>query len=290
MLKFVHWHEVKCGEWQAGTGNPVLGEADRRGQYWAEGSDPHSIWVVPLAPAPWEPKDRPAKPVCLYTHGDGTWSMDWSRAKSARTGREPPREVRRGASVMRGAVRRRPSAKRQEETAARKAEIERGAEAIEDDAPDFMAFLARWGDRYNDNNLRRLWVQAPRATCLHKYGTWQGMGRQVRKGETAILLMQPRTGTDPERITADNPEGKVFYGASWMALFDYAQTDPIGEFTETAGPDADPDRLAEFKRLRMEAASLHPDRGGDPQAFMAAWARYEAARDRLNGNQRQGAR
>ena len=185
---------------------------------------------------------------------------------------------------MRGAVRRRPSAKRQEETAARKAEIELAAEAIQDDAPDFVAFLARWGDRYNENNLRRLWVQAPNATCLHKFPTWRGMGRQVRKGETAILLMHPRTGTDPERVTADNPDGKVFYGASWMALFDYAQTDPIGEFTETAAPDADPGLVAEVKRLRMEAAGMHPDRGGDPRDFMAAWARYEAARDRLNGN------
>ena len=84
VFKFVHWHETKYGEWQAGVGNPVIGEADRRGQYWAEGSDPHSIWVVPLARAPWEPKDRAAKPVCLYSHGNGTWSADWSAAKSDR--------------------------------------------------------------------------------------------------------------------------------------------------------------------------------------------------------------
>ena len=110
--------------------------------------------------------------------------------------------------------RRKPSAARQEQTAARKAEIELAVEAIQDDAPDFMAFLARWGDRYNHNNLCRLWVQAPNATCLHKFPTWRGMGGQVRKGETAILLMQPRTGTDPERVTPDNPDGKVFFGAS----------------------------------------------------------------------------
>ena len=120
--------------------------------------------------------------------------------------------------------------------------------------PQTLRRFARWGDRYNVNNLRRLWVQAPRATCLHKFNTWQGMGRQVRKGEHAILLMHPRTGTDPEKATADNPDGTVFYGASWMALFDYAQTDPIGEFTEQAGPDATPDQVAEVKRLRMHAA------------------------------------
>lgn len=72
--------------------------------------------------------------------------------------------------------RRKPSAAQQEKSAARKAEIELAAEAVQDDAPDFAAFLARWGDRYNVNNLRRLWVQAPRATCLHKFNTWRGYG------------------------------------------------------------------------------------------------------------------
>lgn len=168
-----------------------------------------------------------------------------------------------------------------EQTQARYAAIERAAESVDGDAPDFAAFLARWGDRYSPGNLRRLWVQAPGATCLHKFGTWHGMGRQVRKGEHAIWLMQPRTGTDPGRVSDDNPDGRVFYGASWMALFDYAQTDPVGEFTETAGPDTDPALIAEVKRLRMEAANCHPDRGGTAEQFMAAWARYEAAKARL---------
>lgn len=178
------------------------------------------------------------------------------------------------------------SAERQQQLEARKAGIEQAAESVSDDAPDFAAFLARWGSRYNVNNLRRLWVQAPRATCLHKYGTWQAMGRQVRRGESAILLMHPRTSTDPERISPDNPDGRVFHGASWMSLFDYAQTEPVGEFTEGDG-EADPGLIAEAKRLKMEAAALHPDRGGDAQQFMAAWARYEAVAEQIKA-QRQG--
>jgi hypothetical protein len=86
VFKFVHWHETRYGEWQAGVGNPVIGEADRKGQYWSEGPDAHSIWVVPLHPAPWETPGQPAKPVCLYSHGDGTWSTDWSKAKWDRRG------------------------------------------------------------------------------------------------------------------------------------------------------------------------------------------------------------
>ena len=178
---------------------------------------------------------------------------------------------------------RRKSPERQAQLEARKAEIERAAEAIDDDDPDFVAFLARWGDRYGENNLRRLWVQYPRATCLHKFPTWQGMGRQVRRGETAILLMHPRTATDPERVSPENPNGEVFKGASWMALFDFAQTDPIGEFTERAPADADPHLVAEVKRLRQEACQLHPDAGGEHEAFVTAWLKYEAAKARLDG-------
>lgn len=174
------------------------------------------------------------------------------------------------------------SRKTSQATEDRKAQVELAVTMINDDAPDFGLFLHRWGSRYNENNLRRLWVQAPNATALHKFGTWRGMGRQVRKGEHAILLMQPRNGFDADKITPANPEGKVFYGASWMALFDFAQTDPIGDFTETA-PDADPDRLAEVKRLRMAAVALHPDVTGQDTAkdFMAAWAAYETAKAQL---------
>lgn len=179
------------------------------------------------------------------------------------------------------AGRRKRSPRQQEDLDQRKAAIELAASQVSDDEPDFAAFLARWGDRYNVNNLARLWVQAPGATCLHKFRTWQGMGRQVRKGERAILLMHPRTGTDPERVSEHNPDGKVFYGASWMALFDYAQTDPIGEFADEAPAAADPRLVEEVRRLRMEAANCHPDRGGTPEQFMAAWARYEAAKARL---------
>lgn len=95
-FKWLTWHETLTGEWQAGAGNPVLAEADRKGQYWSDGPDPHSVWVVPLQPAPWELADRPAKPVCVYSHGDGTWSTDYSRAKWDR--REANRRAKRNAA------------------------------------------------------------------------------------------------------------------------------------------------------------------------------------------------
>jgi hypothetical protein len=95
-FKWVHWHEEKRGQWQEGRGCPLIGEADRKGQFWSEGPDPHSIWVVPLHPAPWEAPGRPTKPVCLYDHGNGTWSTDWSKAKQDR--REANRRGKRTAA------------------------------------------------------------------------------------------------------------------------------------------------------------------------------------------------
>jgi hypothetical protein len=68
--------EVNPLKWITWTENNL----ERKGQFWSEGPDPHSVWVVPLRPATWEVQGKPAKPVCLYAHGDGSWSTDWSRA------------------------------------------------------------------------------------------------------------------------------------------------------------------------------------------------------------------
>jgi len=166
----------------------------------------------------------------------------------------------------------------------RKAAIEAAADAVDQDAPDFHAFLARWSGRYSDGNLIRLWVQCPRAVpSLHKYGTWQAMGRQVKAGQKAILLVQPRTHVDPDKATPENPDGRVIHGAQWVALFDISQTEEIDEFTEVLPEGVTPEMAAEVRRLRAEAIKHHPDHGGDQDVFVAAWAAYEAARAVLKG-------
>src|SRR5450755_1382468 len=132
-----------------------------------------------------------------------------------------------------------------------------------DDTPDYAAFLNRWGTRYAEANLQRLWVQCPGATALHRFGTWRGMGRQVKEGQHAIYLRIPHTGFDPDKVSEANPDGKVFHGAPWMALFDYSQTKGLDDFTEEASPQASPDLVAEVKRLRAAAMALHPDTTGD---------------------------
>jgi hypothetical protein len=159
-------------------------------------------------------------------------------------------------------------------------ELVKAADAINEDDPDYLAFLRRWGNRYSTRNLQMLWVQCPHATSLHKYEAWTKAGLQVRKGEKAIYLFRPNTKVDPKAVTEANPAGDVVSGVYLISLFDISQTD----LNEPVATD-DPDQLAELKRLRMEAANAHPDRGGTAEQFMTAWARFEAYRDKVNGRQ-----
>lgn len=70
---------------------------ERRGQFWSLAEAPHSVWVVPLHPMPWEPQGEPARPVELHSHGDGSWSQDWSRAKWDR--RDAGRRAKRSSAA-----------------------------------------------------------------------------------------------------------------------------------------------------------------------------------------------
>jgi hypothetical protein len=53
--------------------------AERRGQYWANGPDAHSVWVIPFDLAPWE-TGRPA-PVLLYAGSAGKFHQHAYSAK-----------------------------------------------------------------------------------------------------------------------------------------------------------------------------------------------------------------
>lgn len=96
-FKFLTWREERRAPWQAGVGCELIAECERRGQFWSNADTPHSVWVIPLEPAPWEPQDRPARPVQLYLRGDGSVTTDWSEAKRSR------RDARRSASYGRAA-------------------------------------------------------------------------------------------------------------------------------------------------------------------------------------------
>jgi hypothetical protein len=95
-FKYLTWTERKYGPWEAGVGNPLIGECERRGQYWSNTDTPNSVWVIPLEHAPWESTARPPAPVQLYLTGiPGQYTTDWSAARSER--REAKRRAGKAA-------------------------------------------------------------------------------------------------------------------------------------------------------------------------------------------------
>ncbi|MAO19189.1 MAG: DUF1738 domain-containing protein [Phycisphaerae bacterium] len=85
----------------------------------------------------------------------------------------------------------------------------------------FLAMLAKF-HRYSFGNIMLILAQRPEATQVAGYRAWQGLGRQVRKGEKGITIIAPmmlkkdsESGNDPEKVLR-------FRATS---VFDLSQTD-----------------------------------------------------------------
>lgn len=78
--------------------------------------------------------------------------------------------------------------------------------------------------RYSFNNVMLIHMQKPDATRVAGYRVWQGLGRQVRKGEKGIKIL----GFGQIKVNKDDPEDDrtrtVF---PTLSVFDISQTDPI---------------------------------------------------------------
>ena len=62
------------------------------------------------------------------------------------------------------------------------------------DAGEYAAWFAKLSSfhRYSPNNGAWILAQAPDATKVASYRTWQQIGRQVHKGETGIMVFHPK--------------------------------------------------------------------------------------------------
>ena len=89
---------------------------------------------------------------------------------------------------------------------------------------------------YSANNVLLILGQAPRATQVAGYRTWQALGRQVRAGEKGIAILAPcryRTSADDDSDHSgagdDQPQGAtsrmVVRGFRVVHVFDISQTD-----------------------------------------------------------------
>ena len=102
-----------------------------------------------------------------------------------------------------------------------------------DDWQSFLALAAKLHG-YSANNVLLILTQAPWATQVAGYRSWQQLGRQVRAGEKGISILAPcryRSATDDDNDgdqsddAASRPGRLVVRGFRTVHVFDISQTD-----------------------------------------------------------------
>jgi hypothetical protein len=124
----------------------------------------------------------------------------------------------------------------------------------------YLAGMARF-HQYSLGNVLLIHMQCPRASRIAGYGTWQRMGRHVRRGEKAIRILAPIVWTDP-----DDKEGRARIVAFKTAcVFDVSQTEgrPLPAFAAVGGnPGAHLARLKGFAQTLGISLEYSDETGG----------------------------
>lgn len=74
--------------------------------------------------------------------------------------------------------------------------------------------------QYSFSNVFLIYAQCPTATYVAGYKTWQSLGRQVKKGETAIAIIAPVV----RKVEEKGEEVKRVVAFQTASIFDIAQT------------------------------------------------------------------
>ena len=104
------------------------------------------------------------------------------------------------------------------------AQLESGvAELVaSDNWQNWLTFASKF-HHYSAQNQLLILIQCPHATHVTGYRTWQGLGRQVRKGEKSIGILAPNIRKMRNEITGE--EEKRVIGFRAASIFDISQTD-----------------------------------------------------------------
>ena len=86
----------------------------------------------------------------------------------------------------------------------------------------YLAFAARF-HRYSSNNSLLILVQRPNATRVAGYRKWQGLGRQVRRGEEGLRILAPIFRTIEDEDSGEKI--RVLCSFKVVKVFDISQTD-----------------------------------------------------------------
>lgn len=104
--------------------------------------------------------------------------------------------------------------------------LEAGVETLLDgeEFRRYLAFAARFHS-YSAGNAVLILVQRPNATKVAGYRTWQGLGRQVRRGEEGLKILAPIFRTVEDREMGE--KRRVLSSFKAVKVFDVSQTDPV---------------------------------------------------------------
>ena len=108
--------------------------------------------------------------------------------------------------------------------------------------------------RYSFGNCMLIAIQAPAATQVAGFKTWQGLGRQVRKGERSIRILAPMAVK--ERDAAGDETGDRFTVFRAVPVFDIAQTDGEPLAQPPREPVTGDSHAAYVERLEQYARTL----------------------------------
>lgn len=150
-------------------------------------------------------------------------------------------------------------------------QLEQGVAAIQgsDEFKQVLRSAAKFHS-YSFNNVMLIMCQRPGATRVAGYKTWQLLGRQVRKGEQGIQILQPRPWAVVEQD--DHGQAATRQGIAFrtVTVFDIAQTDgePLPELhIATLTGDADADVYAALVRFAegegLTVTNHDPNTNGD---------------------------
>jgi hypothetical protein len=121
--------------------------------------------------------------------------------------------------------------------------------------------------RYSIRNQLLIGAQCPQASDVAGYVEWQGRGRQVRKGETGLLIFAPvtrRAAVEGGEVTGRKPEpGEEsvtrMCGIRIASVFDISQTDAIEGRPFKPAPGAQPKDPDEIREVIAAIAGEHAD-------------------------------
>ena len=111
------------------------------------------------------------------------------------------------------------------------ARLAAGFDAVREDPKalaGYLAFCAHFHG-YSARNRLLVYLQDPNARHCMGFRSWRKHGRQVRKGERGLTVLAPllRKPSADEVAAGADPDRKVPFGFRAVAVFDYAQTDPV---------------------------------------------------------------